>query len=156
MSAVFTSLSDQIASYNNSNLFDLGQASLTGASQTIVTPASAAPATTGGSGSRYARGGSTTPPPTTPPTGPTSINIDVTGWSYLVMQWGDTNYHFYVGDASGVKTFSALAPLSSYTFFSSAASTGSTSVPDTLSTFAALSLAAALMGVAARRWGRKQ
>lgn len=154
LDSVFSSLSTQIANYNNINPYDLGQAALNGASQTIVTPSSTASASTGTTGgSRFARGGSA---PTPTPTAPTSLDIDVTGWSYLVLQWGDTNYHFYVGDTTGLKTFSGSAPLSSYTFFTSAANQPpTTSVPETLSTFAALSLAAALMGLAARRWGRK-
>lgn len=161
LGAVFSALSSQIANYNNSNPYDLSQASLSGAKQTVVTPSSTSQASTSSStptsGSRYSRGGATpTPPPEpTTPTGPTSISIDVTGWSYLVLQWGDTNYHFYVGDATGVKTFSSLAPLSSYTFFASSTSASSTSVPESLPTLSALGLAAALMGAAARRWGRK-
>lgn len=156
LNAVFSALSSQISNFNNSSPFDLGQAALNGASQTVVVPSTTAPATTNTGGARYSRGESSpTPPPA--PTGPTSLDIDVTGWSYLVLQWGDTNYHFYVGDTTGLKTFSGSAPLSSYTFFTSAAGQPpSTSVPETLSTFAALSFAAALLGAAARRWGRKQ
>lgn len=155
LDSVFSSLSSQIASYNNGNPFDLTQATLNGASQTLVSPSSTPPSTGSTGGSRYSREGTTTPPPA--PTGPTSLDIDVTGWSYLVLQWGNTNYHFYVGDSTGLKTFTGSAPLSSYTFFTSAAGApGTTSVPETVSTFAALSLAAALMGLAARRWGRRQ
>ncbi len=161
LQSVFSSLSSQIANYNNSNTYDLSQATLSKAKTTVVSTSSSASSSSASSssssGSRYSRGGATepTPVPTPPPApvGPTSISVDVTGWSYLVLQWGNTNYHFYVGDATGMKTFSGLAPLSSYTFFSSAATTA---VPETLSTFAALGLAAALMGAAARRWGRKQ
>jgi len=40
----------------------------------------------------------------------------------LVLNWGNVNHHFYVGDSSGVQTFKGTAPLSSYsTYFASAA-----------------------------------
>ena len=156
LDGIFSSLSLLISNYNNGNPYDLNLATLNGASQTVLAPSNSSSPPTSTGGARYSRGGGTsTPPPA--PTGPTSLNIDVTGWSYLVLQWGDTNYHFYVGDTTGLKTFTGSAPLSSYTFFTSAANQPpTTSVPETLSTFGALSLAAALMGAAARRWGRKQ
>jgi len=155
LDSVFTALSSQITNYNNYNPFDLSQATLNGASQTLVSSSNTPPPSTGGS--KYSLGGGTSSTPTPPPSGPTSINIDVTGWSYLVLQWGSTNYHFYVGDTSGLKTFTGSAPLSSYTFFTSAAGApDTTSVPDGLSTLAALSFAAAIMGLLRRYWDHKK
>jgi len=65
-------------------------------------------------------------PPPPPPPAPLApppvleINLNVTGWQYLVLKWGDVNHHFYVGDSSGVQTFRGTAPLSSYsTYFAS-------------------------------------
>jgi hypothetical protein len=66
---------------------------------------------------------------------PTSYTIDVTGWDYLVMKWGNKNQHYYIGDLTGDQTFNSTVfnkgsgaglGLSGYSLFNP----GTTSLPD--------------------------
>lgn len=130
--------------FSGTNLLD---ATISGFSQTFVPPVSQPvvqsvlpittrvnPALAGGFSARFNDGNVETPtfptilPPPPVPQGIREINLNVNGWGYLVLQWGNVNHHFYVGDSSGVQTFRGTAPLSSYTYFQSAAPTAS--VPD--------------------------
>lgn len=33
-----------------------------------------------------------------------SFSVDVTGWTYLMVKWADTNFYYYVGDLTGTLT----------------------------------------------------
>jgi len=164
LQSVLNSLNNQIANFNSAAGPDLPSASNSRSSQVIIpTGGSSNPAQTPGpassgfsnSVSDFSNPSPAVPAPPVPsPSNPaiTQISIDVSGWSYLVLQWGTTNHNFYVGDASGVKTFSGSAPLSSYSFFTSAAAAaGVVSVPETASTLVLLGAALAAMGVTRRR-----
>lgn len=77
----------------------------------------------------------------------TSITLDVTGWSYLLLKWANTDQFYYVGGNSGSLLFNSTVlnqneqpqDLSGYEFFNSA------NVPDGGST--AMMLGAALSGL---------
>jgi hypothetical protein len=79
--------------------------------------------------------------------GGTSISLDVTGWSYLMLKWADTDQFYYVGSDVGTFTFNSTVfnrnqqpqGLSHYEFFNP------NSVPDGGST--AMMLGAALSGL---------
>jgi hypothetical protein len=150
MEATLAGLNGMVSRYNGTGGI-LPEATLSGANLTVVPPIVPAatsaqtqsPAPTSGLVFR-----SVAPPPPPPaPVGPTEISIDVTGWSFLVLKWGEINYHFYVGDSSGVQTFKGTAPLASYsTFF---AASVPVSVPDAGSS--ALLLAAGVLPLAVFR-----
>jgi hypothetical protein len=63
-----------------------------------------------------------------------SFTIDVSGWDYLVLKWGNKDQHYFVGDVTGDQTFDStvLNPsgrglgLSGYSLFNP----GTTRVPD--------------------------
>jgi len=104
--------------------------------------------------------GGPTPPPAapTPPPAPLApppvleISLNVTGWQYLVLKWGDVNHHFYVGDSSGVQTFKGTAPLSSYsTYF---AALPPESVPEGGASLALLAGGLFSLGALRRRFRR--
>lgn len=149
--AIFSALNTQIQSYNSGPSADLPGAQRSGASQTIIPTTTSSPTPTSSSSQNGigTRGGVA---PAADP-GITTIELDVTGWSYLVLQWGTTNYHFYVGGSSGIQTFSGAAPLSSYTFFSAASVSAATvaSVPE--ASTSALLLG---MGLAATLWFKRR
>jgi len=91
------------------------------------------------------------------PTGPTSINLDVTGWTYLKLKWGNKDQFYFVGDETGVLTFDSTVPnpagkgfkgLSHYVFYNP------TSVPDAGSSLAFLGLALVSAEVLRRKFAK--
>jgi hypothetical protein len=99
---------------------------------------------------------------TVTPGGGTSIALDITGWSYLSLKWGNDEQHYYIGDDSGVVTFNStvfnlIGPphnrrpgpflgLSGYSFFNPGTTT---KVPDAGTSV--LLLGAGLLGIGALR-----
>lgn len=82
-------LNTQIALYNASSVQDLAFAALEGAEKTDVA------------------------------NGAKSFSLDVTGWDFLVLKFGPRNQHFYVGDDTGLLSFTTQFGLSNYIFFNS-------------------------------------
>jgi hypothetical protein len=87
----------------------------------------------------------------------TSITVDVTGWSYLVLKWAHDDFYWYVGGDTGSLLFESQSfnekgnaqDLSGYGLFNP-----TTRVPDGASTVVLLGLG--LIGLAGlRRFGRK-
>jgi hypothetical protein len=78
-----------------------------------------------------------------------NINVDVTGWSYLVLKWANTDQFYYLNGATGVVNFASTVfngngqpqGLSGYSLFNP----GRTTVPDGGSSV--LMLGAALSGL---------
>jgi hypothetical protein len=94
---------------------------------------------------------------TVTPGGGTSIALDITGWSYLSLKWGNSEQHYYIGDDSGVVTFNSTVfnensrrrpalGLSGYSFFNPGTTT---KVPDAGTSV--LLLGAGLLGIGALR-----
>lgn len=46
-----------------------------------------------------------------------SFSLDISGWDYLVLKAGPKNYHYYVGDDTGLTAFTTPKGLSNYSFF---------------------------------------
>ena len=77
------------------------------------------------------------------PTGPTSIDVDITGWTYIKLKWNGNDQFYYVGDETGVLHFDSTIfnkgsgqpeGLSHYALFNP------TSVPDAGSSLALLGI----------------
>ncbi|MBL9203949.1 MAG: hypothetical protein JNN01_02590 [Opitutaceae bacterium] len=136
LSSVFSRLNSQIDLYNASAANDLPDADLGGARQVVpvVAPVVTQPVVTtpppvvepqtqtSSDGTTRRTRVVSTPPVIIPPPAPTTpsiteITVDITGWSYIVLKWGDVNHHYYVGDMVGSQTFRGSAPLASYSFF---------------------------------------
>jgi hypothetical protein len=87
------------------------------------------------------------------PSGPTSIDIDITGWTYIKLKWDGMDQFYFVGDETGVLTFDSTvfnpksgAPLglSHYVLYNP------TGVPDGGTTVMLLGAALGALGMARR------
>ena len=89
----------------------------------------------------------------------TSVDIDVTGWSYLVLKWANLDHYWYVGDASGVLTFTSTVfnqndqpqDISGFSLFNPGDEPPPNTVSDSGATFGLLGLAVAMIAVVGRR-----
>lgn len=122
-----TRLNGQIDIYNAANNPDLPEALAAGSTDTVT------------------------------PGGGTSIDLDITGWSYLSLKWGNDEQHYYIGDDSGVVTFNSTVfnensprrpalGLSGYSLFNPGTTT---TVPDAGTSV--MLLGAGLLGIGALR-----
>lgn len=159
LQTIFTGLNAQIIDFNSVSVKDLPGASTanskfvpvsSGTSATATPVTTTTTTTTTTSSGRYRP---TTPVEPAAPPPVLEIPLDVTGWSYLVLQWGGVNHHYYVGESSGVQTFRGTAPLTSYAFFASLkASTSLTTAPDTGSTLLLLGGMVGLLAAMKKRF----
>ncbi|HRE79554.1 MAG TPA: hypothetical protein PLN52_00835 [Opitutaceae bacterium] len=136
LQSIFTGLNAQIIDFNSVSVKDLpGASTATSKFVPVSSGTTAVATTTTTTTTTSGRYRPTTPVEPVAPPPVLEIPLDVTGWSYLVLQWGGVNHHYYVGESSGVQTFRGTAPLTSYAFFASLkASTALTTAPDTGST----------------------
>lgn len=87
----------------------------------------------------------------------TSIDIDITGWSYLVLKWANLDHYWYIGEDDGVVTFDSTVfnqndqaqDISGYSLFNPGE--GSTTVPESGATLGILGFAIAAIAVVGRR-----
>ena len=85
-----------------------------------------------------------------------SIQLNVTGWTYLCLKWADTDQFYYVGGDTGLLTFNSTVfntdnrpqGLSGYDFFNPK----STTVPDGGSSMMMLGAALTGLSLAVRRF----
>jgi hypothetical protein len=90
-----------------------------------------------------------------PSDGLTSIDIDITGWTYIKLAWDGMDQFYYVGDETGVLTFESTVfnqngqpqALSHYALFNP---TGGPGVPDGGTTVMLLGAALGSLGMARR------
>jgi hypothetical protein len=89
--------------------------------------------------------------------GVTTININITGWSYIALKWADTDQFYYVGADTGTLTFNSTVfnqnsqaqCLSGYSLFNPGVTNHT--VPDGGSTALLLGSALSSLSLVARR-----
>ena len=88
-------------------------------------------------------------------TGVTSVNVDITGWAYIVLKWANTDQYYYVGGDTGVLTFNSTVfnqnqvpqNLSGYSLYNP----GTRTVPDGGFTVLLLGSAVSVLSLMMRR-----